>query len=154
MLACRGDNGQFTVLREETTNWLGTYTSSFSGRVDMSNCRAQISGNGQGCGATVGPAQDLRLMFKMFDNEMYTVEPLIAQPTMPSSLCRRPEPPHAPLNLPPLPSPPSVPQLPSLPPLPPIPQTQLPTLSPLPPLPPLPAMPKEPFFEASACPYQ
>ncbi|KAK1419324.1 hypothetical protein QVD17_28489 [Tagetes erecta] len=166
LLACPGEHGQYTVLREETTNWMGAYTTSFAGTMDMGGCRAQISDNGQACGAALGPAQDFRLTLKMFDSQMYTVDPLIAQPAMPSPLCPQSSPSSespipsfpAPINLPspPLqqPSP-----LPSLPPV-----TEFPALSPpiaeslpmppLPPLPPLPPMPTTPIFEASACPYQ
>ncbi|XP_076958439.1 uncharacterized protein LOC143634165 [Bidens hawaiensis] len=169
LLACPGQNGQYTVLREETTNWLGAYTTSFPGTVDMAGCRAQIADNGQACGAAVGPAQDFRLSLKMFDSQMYTVDPLVAQPDVPSPLCPQPyQSPAPPLpmqqlpptqQLPPLPPfptqhrpplPPSTAQLPALTP----PITESLPMPPLPPLPPLPPMPTTPFFEASACPYQ
>ncbi|KAJ0521651.1 putative protodermal factor 1 [Helianthus annuus] len=132
LLACPGENGQYTVVREETTNWLGAYTASFPGTSDMGGCRAQVADDGQGCGAVVGPAQDFRLSLKMFDSQMYTVDPLVSQPDVPSPLC---------LSL--------ATPFPSLPPI-----TELLPMPPLPPLPPLPPMPTQPFFESSACPYQ
>ncbi|KAL8234412.1 hypothetical protein R6Q59_020512 [Mikania micrantha] len=159
LLACPAEHGQFVVMREETTNWLGAYTTSFVGTPDMGGCRAQLSGDVQGCGAVVGPAQDLRLTLKMFDSQMYTVDPLVAQPDIRSPLCPQTSPlPEQPLpsfpppnNLsPPLPSLPPMSQLPVLSP----PITESLPMSPLPPLPPLPPMPTKPFFNASACPYQ
>ncbi|KAI3718329.1 hypothetical protein L6452_19194 [Arctium lappa] len=170
LMACPGELGDFTLLREETTNWLGTFTTSFAGTLDMSSCRAQVSANGQGCGAAAGPAQDFRLRFRMFDTETYTIDPLIAQPAQPSPFCPRSSPVPPPLlpppvnrlpsadcppqqpplvQLPPLPSLPPMPQFPPMPQLPP-----LPALPPLPPFPSLPPMPSEPAFEASACPHQ
>ncbi|KAJ9560594.1 hypothetical protein OSB04_005754 [Centaurea solstitialis] len=172
LMACPGELGDFTLLREETTNWLGTFTTTFAGTLDMSSCRAQVSANGQGCGATAGPAQDFRLRFRMFDTETYTVDPLIAQPAQPSPFCPRPESLPPPLLPPPVnirfqprpPPPPSLlpppvnyfqprpppppPLLPPPVPLPPPPQTppliQFPP--PLPSLPPLPALPPLPPF--------
>ncbi|KAF9621723.1 hypothetical protein IFM89_027421 [Coptis chinensis] len=78
--------------REETTNWFGSYTIRFEGSPDLSRCYAQLSGNGQGltsCGAVPGPAQQLRLMFRMFDMEMYAVDSLLSQPAQPMSFCPR-----------------------------------------------------------------
>ncbi|KAI3804013.1 hypothetical protein L1987_32181 [Smallanthus sonchifolius] len=165
LLACPGEHGDFTVLREETTNWLGTYTTSFAGTASMDGCRAQLAGDGQGCGPAVGPAQDFRITLRMFDSQMYTVDPLIAQPDERSPLCLQSLPSPEPLisSLPSSQPSQQMPPLPSSPPLSP-PMTEFPASSPpigeslpmppLPPLPPLPPMPTKPFFEASACPYQ
>ncbi|PIA37261.1 hypothetical protein AQUCO_03000095v1 [Aquilegia coerulea] len=46
--------------KEETTNWLGSYTVSFEGSPDLSGCYAHLLEDGQGstnCGAVAGPAQ-------------------------------------------------------------------------------------------------
>nr|XP_023906363.1 uncharacterized protein LOC112018092 [Quercus suber]POF18705.1 hypothetical protein CFP56_24933 [Quercus suber] len=155
-VACANSNGQVTMSREETTNWFGTYVMKFNGSPDLSGCYAQVSGSGQGstgCGAAAGPAQNLRLMFRMFGMEIYTVDPLLTQPAQPMSFCPRSTNPvpapvtpvvsPPPFKLPPMTGLPPMPPLPSLPPLPP--------LSPMPPLPPLPPMPTIPFSEASAC---
>ncbi|KAK3028673.1 hypothetical protein RJ639_037853 [Escallonia herrerae] len=146
-MACPGSNGQVTMLGEETTNWIGNYAMRFDGTPDLSSCYAQVSSSGQGsmgCGAAAGPPQHLRLMFRMFDMGMYTVDPLLSQPPQPMSFCPRsasPVPVHVP-----------APVTPSRPPpfrLPPMPQ-----LPPMPYLPPIPPMPPVPFLEASACPFQ
>lgn len=125
-MACPGDDGQFTMLREETTNWLGNYAMRFDGTPNLSGCYTQVSGsNGQGsngCGAAAGPAKYLRLMFNMFDMEMYTVDTLLAQPAKPMSFCPG--------------SPPPATVTPALPP------------------PVRPPSPTLPFLEASACPHQ
>ncbi|KAL4616073.1 hypothetical protein ACB092_07G172500 [Castanea dentata] len=133
--------------REETTNWFGSYAMKFDGSPDLSGCYAQVSGSGQGstgCGSAAGPAQNLRLMFRMFDMEMYTVDPLLTQPAQPMSFCPRSSNP-VPAPVTPVVSPPpfKLPPMPGLPPMPPLPS--------LPPLPPLPPMPTIPFSEASAC---
>ncbi|KAK3028467.1 hypothetical protein RJ639_040036 [Escallonia herrerae] len=146
-MACPGSNGQVTMLGEETTNWIGNYAIRFDGTPDLSSCYAQVSSSGQGsmgCGAAAGPPQHLRLMFRMFDMGMYTVDPLLSQPPQPMSFCPRsasPVPVHVP-----------APVTPSRPPpfrLPPMPQ-----LPPMPYLPPIPPMPPVPFLEASVCPFQ
>ena len=122
--------------REETTNWFGNYVMKFDGSPDLSGCYAQVSGSGQGstsCGAAAGPAQNLRLMFRMFDMEMYTVDPLLTQPAQPMSFCpRSTNPVPAPVTPVVSPLPFKLPPMPRLPPMPP-----LPPLPPMPPLPPL-----------------
>ncbi|CAA2940369.1 protodermal factor 1 [Olea europaea var. sylvestris] len=149
-MACSGSNGQFTMWREETTNWLGNYAMKFDGAPDLSRCYVQVSGNGQGsgCRAAAGPASSLRLMFRMFDMEMYTVDPLLSQPAQPMPFCPRSYTPApvTPANPPPAPVTPTNPPPVRLPPPP-----QPPTASPLPKLPPL---PPAPFLEASACSHQ
>ncbi|CAI9781984.1 unnamed protein product [Fraxinus pennsylvanica] len=138
-IACPGSDGQVTMWREETTNWLGSYAIKFEGIPDLSGCYAQVSGNAQGssgCGAAVGPAMYPRLMFRMFDMEMYAVDPLLSQPAQPMPFCSSSTSPVV------APAPP----VRLLPPVPRIP--------PLPPLPPLPPMPPVPSLEASACPHQ
>ncbi|XP_059654019.1 uncharacterized protein LOC132300801 [Cornus florida] len=143
-MACADGNGQTTVWREETTNWFGNYAMRFEGTPDLSGCYAQVSGGGQGsmgCGAAPGPARYLKLMFRMFDTAMYTVDPLLSQPGQPMSFCPKSATPTVP-----------APVTPSKPPpfrLPPAPR-----LPPMPPLPRLPPMPPVPFLQASACPYQ
>ncbi|GFP89012.1 hypothetical protein PHJA_001044900 [Phtheirospermum japonicum] len=126
-MACPGSDGQVTMWREESTNWLGNYAMRFDGAPDLSSCYTQVSGSGQGCGAAAGPAKNLRLMFNMFDMEMYTVDPLLAQPAEPMPFCPR-------SAIAPAYPPPPAPLLPPMP--------QLPPLAPL------------PFLEASACPHQ
>lgn len=138
-MVCPGQSGQPTVIGEVTTNWLGGYVMRFEGAPEMSGCRAQVSGNGQGCGAVAGPSRSLNMVFQMFDTEIYTVDPLISQPAQPMSFCPR--------SSSPLPKPvtPTLPPPAKLPPTPRPPQ--------LPPLPRLPPTPSVPFLEASACPY-
>ncbi|KAK6159561.1 hypothetical protein DH2020_006875 [Rehmannia glutinosa] len=144
-MACPGSDGQLTMYREETTNWLGNYAMRFDGVPDLTRCYTQVSGSGQGsngCMAAAGPAQNLRLMFNMFDMEMYNVDPLLAQPAEPMPFCPRsanpnPNPkPVAPVNPPPVGPPPT----PLQPPSPPV--SQSPPTVPV------------PFLEASACPHQ
>ncbi|XP_073041359.1 uncharacterized protein [Primulina eburnea] len=138
-LACPVSGGQYTAWREETTNWVGSYAMKFDGTPDLRGCYAQVSSGGQGssdCGVAAGPAGGLRLMFNIFDMEMYTVDPLLAQPAEPMSFCPKsptPTVPVAPVNPPPVSLPPAPPQ---------------------PPLPRFPPMPPTPFFEASACSHQ
>ncbi|KAJ9550608.1 hypothetical protein OSB04_014653 [Centaurea solstitialis] len=154
-MVCSGQSGQPTVIGEVTTNWIGGYAMRFEGAPDMSGCRAQVSGNGQGCGAVAGPSRSLNLVFQMFNTEIYTVDPLISQPPQPMSFCQRssssvPKPvtPTLPPPVTPALPPPVTPTLPppaKLPPTPSPPQ--------LPPLPRLPPAPSVPFLEASACPY-
>ncbi|KAL7590331.1 uncharacterized protein LOC111879227 [Lactuca sativa] len=136
-MACPGQGGQLKVISEETTNFLGSYVMRFDGAPDMSGCRAQVSGDGQGCRAVAGPAQSLNLVFQMFDTSIYTVGHLISQPAQPMPNCPRSS------------SPVPTPVTPTLPP----PAKSPPVLQP-PPLPRLPPMPPVPFLEASACPYR
>ncbi|KAH7833598.1 hypothetical protein Vadar_007989 [Vaccinium darrowii] len=158
-VACADSNGQLTMWKEETTNWFGNYAMKIEGTPDLSGCYAKVSGIGQGCGAAAGPPKNLRLMFRMFDTEMYSVEPLLSEPAQPMSFCSSSSTP-VPAPVTPVPAPvipvipppvdrPPVPRLPPMPQLPP-----LPRLPPMPPLPPLPRMPPMSFFEASACPYR
>lgn len=141
-MACPDGNGQMTIMREETTNWFGNYAMRFDGTPDLSSCRAQVSGSTQGptgCGFSAGPTQNPRLMFRMFDMEMYVVDSLLSQPPQPMSFC-----PRAPNPAPPNPIPgPVTPARPRWPPMP-----------RLPPVPPLPPLPPTTFFQASACPYE
>ncbi|GLU02774.1 hypothetical protein SLE2022_200090 [Rubroshorea leprosula] len=154
LISCADSSGQISMSREETTNLFGNYVMRFDGTPDLSNCNAQVSGTGQGssrCSAAGGPAQKLRLMFRMFDIEMYAVDSLLSEPAEPMSFCpksrnpvpapARPTRPAAPIA--PRGSPPSF-RFPPLPPLPP-----LPSLPPLPPFPPVPFLQEE-----SACPHQ
>ncbi|KAK9164473.1 hypothetical protein Syun_005375 [Stephania yunnanensis] len=130
-IACQDNTGQVTTWTEVTTNWFGSYTVRFDGNPDLSRCQAQLSsGNGQGstadCGAVAGPPQQLRLMFRMFDMEMYTVNSLLSQPAKPMSYCSTSSPSPRPKPAPLVPSPP----------------------------PPSARPPSAPFLEASACPSQ
>ncbi|XP_007041917.2 PREDICTED: protodermal factor 1 [Theobroma cacao] len=150
-ITCADGNGQVTMSREETTNLFGSYVMRFDGTPDLSNCYAQVSGSGQGsngCGATAGPSQKLRLMFRMFGMEIYGVDSLLSQPTEPMSFCpRSANPVPAPRITPTRPSGPTAPA--GSPPT-----FRLPPLPLLPPLPPLPPMPPLPFSQASACSHQ
>ena len=133
-MACANSNGQITMRREETTNWFGSYAMRFDDIPDLTGCYAQVSGSGEGstgCSAASGPAQSVRLMFRMFDMEMYAVDSLLSQPAQPMSFCPR--------SSTPVPSPPS----PSTP-------TRPPSFR----LPPLPPAPPVPFLEASACSHE
>lgn len=161
-LSCSDSNGEITMSREETTNWFGSYTMRFDGAPDLSGCSAHVSGsdNGQGgssmsCSEASGPAQNPRLMFRMFDMEMYVVDALLAQPPQPMQYCSTTSKPAPTPSLQPPPtfaprisSPPhfNLPPMPPLPPLLPMPQ--------LPPLPPLGPLPPVIFVGASACPPQ
>ncbi|KAJ4826110.1 hypothetical protein Tsubulata_010962 [Turnera subulata] len=167
-LACLDPNGQIIFSREETSNWFGHYAMRLEGTPDMSNCYAQVSTSGQGpnrCGAGAGPAQKIRLLFRFFDTEVYTVDALLSEPAEPMSFCPRfsnPGPaPITPVNPPVIPSPPppfSLPPPPRLPtpppefPLPP--PFRLPPSPRLPPVPSLPPMPPMPFLRPSACSHQ
>ncbi|XP_019438228.1 PREDICTED: uncharacterized protein LOC109344072 isoform X2 [Lupinus angustifolius] len=137
-LSCSDKNGQMTMSREETSNLFGSYAMRFDGAADLSGCSVHVSGSGEGsmhCGEGGGPVQYPKLMFKMFDIEMYTVDALLAQPPQPMDYCSTSS------NPPPL-----TPPLNSAPP-----PFKLPPLPALPPLPPLPPLI---FPEASACPSQ
>ncbi|CAL5377045.1 hypothetical protein CsSME_00009219 [Camellia sinensis var. sinensis] len=147
-VTCSDSNGQVTLLREETTNWFGNYAMKFDGTPDLSGCYAQVSSGsgGQGsndCVAVAGPAKSLRLVFRIFDMEMYTVDPLLSEPAQPMSMCPRS---YAPVSAPVIPVTPPVPVEPP-------PVARLPPLPPMPRLPPLPPLPPMPSLEASACPY-
>ncbi|XP_071700731.1 uncharacterized protein [Rutidosis leptorrhynchoides] len=144
-MACPGQGGQLEVIKEETTNWLGSYVMRFDGSPDMNDCRAQLSVDGQGCQAVAGPSQSLNLVFQMFDTEIYTVNHLISQPAQPMTNCPRASSP--------LPKPKPQPE-PVTPTLPPPKRTPAPSSPHLPPLPRLPPMPSVPILEASACPYR
>lgn len=135
MVACGDGNGGVTYSREETTNLFGSFTMRFDGTPDLSGCYAAVGGTATatGCGGAVGPAKSLRLMFRMFDMEMYVVDSLISQPALPMPFCSP--------SVNPVPAPVTVPP-PSSPPPPPL------TLPLLPPLPPV------PFLEASACQHE
>ncbi|XP_051146345.1 uncharacterized protein LOC127261949 [Andrographis paniculata] len=134
-MACPGSDGQSTMWREETTNWVGNYVMRFDGTPNLSGCYTQVSGNTQagpnGCGAAGGPAQTLKPLWSMFGMEMYAVDPLISQPAEPMSFCPR-----------------SASPVPSTPPTPWLPPPSSPAVPQLPPMPPV------PFLEASACPYE
>ncbi|PIA56896.1 hypothetical protein AQUCO_00700920v1 [Aquilegia coerulea] len=155
--------------KEETTNWLGSYTVSFEGSPDLSGCYAHLLEDGQGstkCGAVAGPAQQLKLMFKIFGMEMYAVDSLLSQPARPMSICPAVHPPPSPVGAAPrppspvgaVPSPrlPSPVKPPSSPvgvvPRPPSPVGALPTPV-MPPSPPR-AIPPIHFFQASACSHE
>ncbi|KAF5951613.1 hypothetical protein HYC85_009557 [Camellia sinensis] len=88
-------------------------------------------------------AKSLRLVFRIFDMEMYTVDPLLSEPAQPMSMCPRS---YAPVSAPVIPVTPPVPVEPP-------PVARLPPLPPMPRLPPLPPLPPMPSLEASACPY-
>lgn len=156
-ISCPSGDGQYTKMGEVSTNFMGNYAMRFGGAPDLSGCYTQVSGNGQGCGAVAGAAQNPRLMFRMFDMEMYSVDPLLSQPAQPMSLCPRAA--NNPVSSPPqntiLPPPTPPTQSFSFPP-PAIspPSFRLPPMPKWPPLPTLPPMPPMPFFQASACPYQ
>lgn len=159
-MSCPGSDGQYTKLGEASTNFLGNYAMRFEGAPDLSGCYTQVSDSGQGCGAVAGSAQNPRLMFRMFDMEMYSVDPLLSQPAQPMSLCPRSA--NYPVRSPLTPAtPPPNTRLP--PPATPTPTISFPPsattpptfrLPPMPKLPPLPPLPPAPFFQASACPYQ
>ncbi|GAV80537.1 Pollen_Ole_e_I domain-containing protein [Cephalotus follicularis] len=161
-MTCTNSDGQITMSGEQTSNWFGSYSMTFDGTPDLSNCRAQVTGSGQhgsaGCAAAAGPAQKLILTFRMFDIEMYAVDSLLTQPAQPMSFCPKPANP-APRPVRPVPPAPKAPhrtpppfKLPPMPPLSPLPL--MPPLPPMPPLPSLPPIPPMPFLEASACPHQ
>ncbi|KAI3870733.1 hypothetical protein MKX03_024087 [Papaver bracteatum] len=181
-VTCSGIDGQVTMMKEETTNLVGSYSMSFEGNPKLSGCYAQLVGSSDassGCGAAAGPAQSLRLMFSMFNMEMYAVDSLLAQPSKPMSFCSA-------SNTTSPPSPPTTSPLPgsggagggsgTTPPIPPVPSppiVKIPpptTPNPLPgsggdggrpalPLPHAPSppptarLPPMPFLQASACPY-
>ncbi|KAK3195031.1 hypothetical protein Dsin_026341 [Dipteronia sinensis] len=174
-ITCTDINGQTTMSKELTTNWFGSYSMSFDGSPNLSNCHAQVSGSSDattGCAAAAGPAQNLKLRFNWFGMEIYSVDSLLTQPDHPMSFCPKSStptpvsPPSTPVDPPPTPVPPtnpvSPPSTPVNPPTPDSPSSSPPTFRlppmprwpPLPPLPPLPPMPPMPFEEASACPHQ
>ncbi|KMT01442.1 hypothetical protein BVRB_9g214500 [Beta vulgaris subsp. vulgaris] len=177
-MVCPGTDGQMTVVGEDTTNMLGNYGITFDGTPDLSSCFTQISPNNtigpdsNKCGVAPGPAKSVKLMFSMFDMEMFTVDPLISQPAQPMSYCSTSSAPPSPVSLPPptsssppspvtLPpptssSPPSPVTLPpptssGTPPKGPTPTFKLP---PMPRIPPLTPMPPAPFLQDSACSHE
>ncbi|XP_010268677.1 PREDICTED: uncharacterized protein LOC104605556 [Nelumbo nucifera] len=127
-VVCGGSNGPAMMWKEDTTNWFGSYAMKFEGSPDLSGCYAKVSNSGQDaptdCGASAGPPQSLTLMFKLFNMELYTVDPLLSQPAQPMFFCptsAKPVPPPPPLVVnPPPPSPPSV----RFPPMPPVPSLE------------------------------
>ncbi|KAI3981604.1 hypothetical protein MKX01_007524, partial [Papaver californicum] len=89
-VTCSGTDGQVTLRKEETTNLVGSYSMSFEGNPKLSGCYARLVGSSDGssgCGAAAGPAQSLKLMFSMFNMEMYAADSLLAQPSKPMSFC-------------------------------------------------------------------
>ncbi|XP_030531926.1 protodermal factor 1 [Rhodamnia argentea] len=130
MVACANSDGQVTMSGEETTNWFGNYAMRFDGTPDLSRCYAQVMGGSSqgsaGCSASAGPAQSLRLTFRLFDMEFYSVDSLLSQPAQPMSFCPQSPAPVTPA----VPSPPAFK------------------------LPPTPPLPPAPFLEASACPHE
>ncbi|OVA18552.1 Pollen Ole e 1 allergen/extensin [Macleaya cordata] len=132
-VACSGSDGQVKMWKEETTNWFGNYAFSFDGSPDLSGCYATLSGGGSGqqgstgCGAAAGPAQGLKLMFKMFDTAIYAVDSLLSQPVQPMPFCPRSASPPPGGVQPPAPPSPSSPTV---------------------------KLPPMPFLQASACPYE
>ncbi|GAA0172240.1 hypothetical protein LIER_26099 [Lithospermum erythrorhizon] len=170
-MACPGSDGQLQVMAEETTNPFGQFSMRFDGLPDLGRCYARVSGQGSSdCGAVAGPANALRVLFRMFDTAIYMVDPLVSQPAQPASYCSNsstpppgpvvpvtPSPPPPATNFPP--PGPVVPVTPSPSP----PATNLPppgTMVPVTPSPPPPATsippptPVSSFTEASACPHQ
>ncbi|KAL5725742.1 hypothetical protein ACHQM5_008857 [Ranunculus cassubicifolius] len=101
------------IEKEETTNWVGSYSVRFDGNPDLSSCYAHLLGGNNVCAALAGPPQQLRLVFRFFNVGMYTVNTLLSQPAQPMSICPRPTTPPPPL--PPvsiiLPTPPPPPRL-------------------------------------------
>ncbi|XP_026433081.1 uncharacterized protein LOC113330491 [Papaver somniferum] len=122
-VTCSGIDGQVTMMKEETTNMVGSYSMSFEGNPKLSGCYAQLVGStdaSSGCGAAAGPARSLRLMFSMFNMEISYCQNTTPNPLPGSgSDAGRPA-----LPLPHAPSPPPTARLPSM-----------------------------PFLQASACPY-
>ncbi|ESQ50868.1 hypothetical protein EUTSA_v10022734mg [Eutrema salsugineum] len=172
-VTCPDENGQLSMSREETTNWLGGYVMRFDGTPDLSNCYAQVSDNGaqqqssSSCNIASGPAQKLKLMFSFFGIEMFAADALLAQPFQPMSSC--PKPPPSPVMPPPQAPVMPPPQAPVFPPpqAPVFPPPQAPVLHPpqapvLPPpqatpppqykLPPLPPMPQVPVLAPPQAP--
>ncbi|XP_050363447.1 probable amidase At4g34880 [Argentina anserina] len=171
-VACSDSNGQVTMSREQTTNWFGNYAVRFDGTPDLRGCYAKVSSSGEGsCGIPAGPAQSLKLVFSMFDMEMYAVDSLLTQPAQPMSYCPKspnpvpspvitpapprqvaPDPPRQVAPAPPRQVTPAPPRqvTPSSPPpyrLPPIaPLPPMPHLPPLPPMPHLPQLPPMPHL--------
>ncbi|XP_015063023.1 uncharacterized protein LOC107008482 [Solanum pennellii] len=134
-MACPDNNGQMTTWGEETTNWLGSFAMKFDGNPDLSACVAQVTSSNEqgkrGCGTGGGSGKSPRLIFSMFDMNMYTIDPLISQPSDPMSFCPKfsyPQPHPNPVS----------------------PATPPSTL----PYPPTPSMPHFPYLDASACPHQ
>lgn len=164
-MVCPGSDGQ-TVVGEDTTNMMGSYTMTFDGTPDLSSCFTQISPNTDGqdsnkCAVAPGPPKSVRLTFSMFDMEMYSVDPLISQPAQPMSYCSTSSSPPRTATTPPVSSPtptsspppvsPATPVSPSAPPKAP---TRAFKLPPMPRLPHAPPMPPAPFLEDSACSYE
>uniref|UniRef100_A0A0A0LJ27 Pollen Ole e 1 allergen and extensin family protein n=1 Tax=Cucumis sativus TaxID=3659 RepID=A0A0A0LJ27_CUCSA len=131
-LACGDGKGGFFNVRDDVTNFLGSFVMKVDGTPDLRGCTAKVSGAAPGsrtnCTVPGSPPRSLKLVFRLLNLEMYSlVGPLVSQPAQPKPFCSR----HVPVPGPKPPSPPSLPPIPKLPPLPPLPQ-----LPPLPPLPP------------------
>ncbi|KAL5725734.1 hypothetical protein ACHQM5_008850 [Ranunculus cassubicifolius] len=136
------------IEKEETTNWVGSYSVRFDGNPDLSSCYAHLLGGNNVCAALAGPPQQLRLVFRFFNVGMYTVNTLLSQPAQPMSICPRPTnpPPLPPVSII-LPTPPPPPPRPTNPP-------PLPPVSIILPTPPPPPRLTFPFFQASACSHE
>ncbi|KAH0451823.1 hypothetical protein IEQ34_019122 [Dendrobium chrysotoxum] len=122
--------------KEESSNFMGSYTVRFEGSPDLSGCSARVVRGPEDCGAAAGPAQGLKFMFRIFDMEAYTVDPLLSQPSKPMSFCS-----HSGAPTKPKPTPPAIKVPPPV------------SLSRPPPAPPRSRSPAIPFLEASACSY-
>ncbi|PHT43041.1 putative glycerol-3-phosphate dehydrogenase [NAD(+)] 3, cytosolic [Capsicum baccatum] len=116
-------------MRNELSGYVGVTSSSEQGT--------------RGCGKTGGTIKSPRLMFRIFDMEMYTIDPLISQLAELMSFCPKysyPQPHPYPVSPA---TPPSKLQAPPLPPFPPTPSW--PHLLPMDPF---------PYLETSACSHQ
>ncbi|KAK2665530.1 hypothetical protein Ddye_004104 [Dipteronia dyeriana] len=118
-ITCTDIDGQTRMSREVTTNWFGSYSMSFDGSPNLSNCQAQASGSSDattGCAAAAGPAQILKLTFNWFGTEIYYVDSLLTQPDHPMSFCPKSatpvSPPSTPVDPPPTPVTPTDPIFP------------------------------------------
>ncbi|GAB2225229.1 hypothetical protein Droror1_Dr00006020 [Drosera rotundifolia] len=147
-MTCPGNDGHMTTVGQETTNIFGGYVMRFDGTPDLSSCYTQVVSApdeaSSGCTVAAGPSKSVRLMFSMFDMEMYSVDALISQPSRPMSFCLRSTSPALPPPVNPAPTLPA-PVAPVVPASPPPPIFRLPPLPPTSPV---------PFFEASACSYR
>ncbi|XP_058098876.1 uncharacterized protein LOC131243502 [Magnolia sinica] len=111
-LTCPGSDGKPTVLKEETSNWYGGYGFKFDDSPDLRKCSVQVvPGSGQVCGAAAGPAQSVKLLFDVWNLEVYIVDAVLSQPANPRPFCQKSS--GSPVSVPALapPTPPSA-QLP------------------------------------------
>ncbi|XP_020587277.1 uncharacterized protein LOC110029362 [Phalaenopsis equestris] len=90
--------------REESSNILGTYSVRFNGNPDLGGCLARVVRGPDNCSVASGPAQSLKFIFRMFDMEAYSVDPLLAQPSKVMDFCS-----HAGTPAKSRPSPPAIP---------------------------------------------